>query len=174
MMRTILMALAFAAMAPLAQAEVVTSAPGGFVVKHTLSVPVAPDVAYRKFFDIGQWWTPEHTFTGDARNLYIRARPNDCWCEKLPDGGFVRHMDVIYAAPGKMLRFSGGLGPLQEMAVTGAMTVAFDADGSSTTVTMTMAVGGYSPTGLGPIAPLVDGVLGQQMLRYREFAGKRR
>lgn len=174
MVKTILMALALAAMAPLAHAEVVTSAPGGFIVKQVMSVPVAPDVAYRKFVDIGGWWTPEHTFSGDARNLTIRARPDGCWCEKLPDGGFVRHMAVIYAAPGKTLRFSGGLGPLQEMAVSGAMQIAFEADGPSTNVTMTYAVGGYSPNGLGPIAPLVDGVLGQQMLRYREFAGKRR
>lgn len=174
MMKSVLMALALAAMAPLAQAEVVTSAPGGFVVKQVMSVPVTPDIAYRKFVDIGEWWTPGHTFSGDAHNLSMRARPGDCWCEKLPDGGFVRHLDVIYAAPGKMLRFSGGLGPLQEMAVTGAMTVGFEADGPSTTVTMTYSVGGYSPNGLGPIAPLVDGVLGQQMLRYREFAGKRR
>lgn len=174
MVRTILMALALAAMAPLAQAEVVTSAPGGFVVKHVVSVPVAPDAAYRKFVDIGKWWTPEHTFSGDAKNLSITPRAGGCWCEKLKDGGSVRHLDVVYAAPGSALRFSGGLGPLQEMAVSGAMQIAFEADGSSTTVTMTYAVGGYAPNGLGPLAPIVDGVLGQQMLRYREFAGKRR
>ncbi len=40
-------------------------------------------------------------------------------------------MQVVYAAPGKTLRLSGGLGPLQGMGVTGAMTFTLEpaADG---------------------------------------------
>ena len=171
MIRTILCALAFMCVAPAARAEVVTSAGNGFIVKQVMSVPVTPDVAYRKFLDIGRWWTPEHTFSGNARNMTITPRVDGCWCEKLPDHGFVRHMTVSYVAPGKALRFSGGLGPLGAMGVAGAMQINFEGEGSSTTVTMTYAVGGYAPNGLGELAPLVDGVLGQQMLRYRAFAG---
>ena len=174
MMKSILLALALVCAAPLARADVLTSAPNGFVIRHVMSVPVAPAVAWRKFVDIGGWWSSEHTFSGDARNLSLTPRADGCWCEKLPNHGFVRHMAVIYAAPGKVLRLSGGLGPLQEMAVTGAMQITFEADGANTNVTMTYAIGGYSPSGLGPLAPLVDGVLGQQMLRYRAFAGEGR
>jgi len=175
MIRHMLLVLVLACACPaLARAEVLTSSPGGFVVRQVMSVPTASDVAYRRFVDIAGWWTPEHTFSGDAKNLSITPRADGCWCEKLPDGGFVRHMAVVYAAPGKVLRFSGGLGPLQEMAVSGAMQVTFEADGPSTNVTMTYAVGGYAPNGLGLMAPIVDGVLGQQMLRYREYAGRRR
>lgn len=157
-----------------ASAEVITSSAGGFIVRHVVSVHTDANAAWRRFADIGGWWNSEHTFSHDARNLKLDARPGGCWCEKLPGRGFVRHMDVVYAAPGDTLRLSGGLGPLQEMAVTGAMTVKFESDGPSTTVTMTYAVGGYAPTGLAPIAPLVDGVLGEQMLRYREYAGRGR
>jgi hypothetical protein len=175
MIKTVLLALALACTAPtLAHAEVLTSSPGGFIVRQVMSVPTTPDVAYRKFVDVAGWWSSEHTFSGDAKNLSMTPRADGCWCEKLPHGGFVRHMAVVYAAPGKTIRFNGGLGPLQEMAVNGAMQVTFEADGSRTNVTLTYAVGGYSPNGLGPLAPLVDGVLGQQMLRYREFAGQRR
>ena len=171
MIRTILFAFVLACAAPAARAEVVTSAGNGFIVKQVMSVPVTPDVAYRKFLDVRHWWTPEHTFSGDARNLSITPRVDGCWCEKLPDQGFVRHMTVTYVAPGKALGFSGGLGPLGAMAVAGAMRITFEGEGSSTTVTMTYAVGGYAPNGLGDLAPIVDGVLGQQMLRYRAFAG---
>ncbi|MDX2233863.1 MAG: hypothetical protein NW200_05140 [Hyphomonadaceae bacterium] len=157
-----------------AQAEVVASAPTGFVVKQVVSVPVQREEAYRRFIDIASWWESDHTFSGDAANMSITPRADGCWCEKLKDRGFVRHMAVVYAAPGETIRFAGGLGPLQEMAVSGAMTVAFVADGPSTTVTLTYAVGGYAPAGLASLAPIVDGVLGAQMLRYREAAGRRR
>ena len=168
------LALATATTTAPARAQVVASASNGFVVRHIVSVPEAKDRAYRRFIDIKSWWTDEHTYTGVAKNPSIQARPGGCWCEKLPNGGFVEHMQVVYAAPDQTLRFVGGLGPLQELAVHGAMTVAFEADGPSTKVTMTYAVGGFAPSGLGSLAPIVDGVLGAQMLRYRQVVSERR
>lgn len=158
----------------LAAAEVASSASNGFVVRHAFIVDAAPQEAYRRFVDIRGWWDSEHTFSGSAANLILSPRPGGCWCEKMPDNGFVRHMDVIYAAPGKALRMSGGLGPLQTMAVTAAADVQFAADGQKTRVTFTYAVGGYAPNGLGELAPVVDGVLANQLVRYRAFAGLRR
>lgn len=157
-----------------AHAEVVASAANGFVVRHVVSVPVPATAAWRQFIDIASWWTPEHTYSGQAKNLSLRPRLGGCWCEKLPNDGFVEHMRVVYVAPNQTLRLHGGLGPLQELGVSGAMTIAFEGDGPSTKVTMTYAVGGYTPAGLGPLAPIVDGVLGAQMLRYRQVAGERR
>lgn len=168
------LALACASLAAPARAEVVSSAANGFVVRHVVAAPVSAEVAYRRFLDIASWWTPEHTYTGNAKNLSLRARAGDCWCEKLPDGGFVRHMSVVYAAPNRMLRLEGGLGPLQELGVHGAMTIAFEGDGPSTKVTLSYAVGGYSPNGLGALAPIVDGVIGAQLVRYRQVVGERR
>ncbi len=176
MLRSILgglAAIALFAAAP-AHAEVVASSPSGFVVRQVMSAPVSREAAYRRFVDIASWWSPDHTFSGDAKNLSMTPRAGGCWCEKLKDGGFVRHLDVVYAAPGETLRLSGGLGPLQEMAVSGAMAVTFEPDGNSTRVTLTYAVGGYAPSGLAALAPIVDGVIGAQMLRYREAAGARR
>ena len=157
-----------------ARAEVASSASNGFVVRYSFIVEAPPQTAYRKFVDIRGWWDSEHTFSGSAANLQMTPNPGGCWCEKLPDNGFVRHMDVIYAAPGKAIRLSGGLGPLQTMAVTAAADVQFTADGANTRVTFTYAVGGYAPNGLGELAPVVDGVLASQLVRYRAFAGIRR
>lgn len=164
------LAIVSAGAAP-AAAEVVASSGDGFVSRVVVSVPVTRETAYRRFVDIARWWESSHTYSGEARNLSIVAKPDGCWCETLKDRGFVRHMTVVYAQPGEALRLQGGLGPLQEMAVSGAMTVAFEADGPSTKVTMTYAVGGYAPGGLAPIAGVVDGVLSSQMLRYRAYAG---
>jgi uncharacterized protein YndB with AHSA1/START domain len=167
-------ALAGMTLAAPAHAEVVASGPNGFVIRHVVAAPVTADVAWRRFSDLASWWTPEHTYTGSAKNLSLRLRQGGCWCEKLPDNGFVEHMRVVYVAPNRTLRLSGGLGPLQELGVSGAMTVSFEADGPSSKITMTYAVGGYTPNGLGPLAPIVDGVLGAQMLRFRQVLGERR
>lgn len=167
------LALAAVAVAAPARAEVMSSGANGFVVRQVVSVPVASDQAWTRFVKIGSWWNGEHTYSGNPKNLTLRPQVGDCWCEKTPTGG-IEHMRVVYVARNTMLRLHGGLGPLQEMGISGAMTIAFEADGPSTKVTMTYAVGGYAPSGLGPLAPLVDGVLAEQMLRYRQAAGQPR
>ena len=79
-------------------------------------------------------------------------------------------MTVVYADPGKLLRLTGGLGPLQELAVSGMMTWAFTQQaGNKTTITFTYAVGGYAPGGLAALAPFVDMVLGTQVARLRRL-----
>src|SRR5690349_14228561 len=119
---------------------------------------------------IGRWWNPAHTYSGDAANLALSAKPGGCLCETLPGGGFVKHMDVVYAAPGKALRLVGGLGPLQGMGAAGAMTFDFKAEGAITRVTVTYIVSGFAPgAGLAAIAPPVEGVLAEQLTRFKRF-----
>ena len=138
-------------------AEVKDSGPGGFTVKIIMEINASPDVVYQRVVHhVGDWWSSDHTFSGDAHNLSIEDRPMGCFCEKLPDHGAARHMEVIYVDPGKMLRLSGGLGPLQAMAVTGSMTLTFTAMGSGATagtrLEVTYAVAGYMPGGLEALA----------------------
>src|SRR5688572_3191875 len=84
----------------------------GFLVRHTTTIGAPPGRVYDALVQqIGSWWSSAHTFSGDARNLSIDARPGGCFCEKLKDGGGLEHMRVIYVAPGEMLRLSGALGP---------------------------------------------------------------
>src|SRR5215471_13512061 len=115
-MKQTLMAVALLlAGASLASADIVNAATAGFTVKIVESVPAPAARVYQVLTErIGSWWDKDHTWSGNAANLSIDARPGGCFCERLPGGG-VQHMIVIYADRGKLLRMSGGIGPLQDL-----------------------------------------------------------
>jgi len=161
-----LVAAALLTGAPGARADVVDAGAGGFTVKLVRHVAAPPAAVYATAVAVDRWWSSDHTFSGDAAKLSIDARPGGCWCEALPGGG-VRHMEVVYAAPGKLLRFTGGLGPLQAMAASGSMTWEFAAAGDGADVTWTYAVAGYRPGGLDALAVHVDAVLAEQIDRLK-------
>jgi len=151
------------------RAEVVDSSAAGFTVRESVTVEATAERAYTSVVqDIGKWWDSSHTYSGKSENLSIDATAGGCFCEKLPGGG-VRHMVVVLAIPGKFLRLSGALGPLQALAVTGSMTWTFTTDAEKTKLEVSYAVGGYSPGGLQKIAPAVDRVLAEQLERYVRF-----
>lgn len=158
------------ALATVAQAKVTFQSATGFTVSHTADVTADPKAAYDAFVKIGNWWGSDHSFSGDAKNLTIETKRGGCWCEALPEGGFVLHMEVTHAAPGKTLVFSGGLGPLHFMGVAGAMMVSFEKKDKGTQVTLSYAVGGYDERDFKDLAKGVDGVLGEQFKRYANFA----
>lgn len=169
-MRTVfLLAIGLLVASPSAS-DVVESVPAGFTVRVSVPIAASPDRTYRAVTDaIGAWWDKAHTFSGDARNLSLTAAPGGCFCEKLPGGGGVRHMTVVYADPGKLLRLSGGLGPLQDFAVVGTMTWKFTAAGDGTTVELTYRVGGYVTGGVANLAAPVNTVLTEQVARLKQF-----
>ena len=165
-----LLGLAAVAASPLGRAEVTASGPTGFSLKTEVTVAGSPADAFTRLIQIGRWWNPEHTYSGNPANLALTAQPGGCFCETLPGGGFVKHMDIIYAAPGQVLRLSGGLGPLQGMGASGALTFAFKADGTNTRLTMTYTVSGFAgDKGFTALAPIVDGVLTEQLTRFKRF-----
>ncbi len=160
-------ALAFAvALAGDAAAKVTDHGGGGFTVVLEGDIAAAPVDAYRRFVDIGSWWSNAHTFSGRAANMAITPEPGGCWCEALPDSGFVKHMDVAYAAPGKSLVLRGALGPILFMGADGAMTVNFEPKGEGAHVTLTYTVGGYDPAGWGELSQAVDRVLAEQFTAF--------
>lgn len=172
-MRVLVAAVIAAAFAGTAPATVESSGQSGFSVAYEADLAIAPRDAYDRWLNIGEWWSPEHTYSGDARKLSISAAPDGCWCEALNDGGFVVHMRVVHAQPGQRLLFSGGLGPLAYMGVAGAMTVEFKAAGETGThVSLRYAVGGYDPGDFSKLPALVDGVLNEGFERYKAFAAK--
>ena len=87
-------------------------------------------------------------------NLTIDEKPTGCFCEKLPNGGGVRHMEVARIAPGKALVLVGALGPLQSMATNGTMTIEFSPLNGGTKLDVTYAVAGYRPEGMKELAAL--------------------
>ena len=149
------------------RAEVVASGANGFSLGYELRVPRSSAAAYARLVRVQDWWSSAHTYSGSAANLSLQARPGGCWCEKLAQGGFVRHLDVVYAAPAKALRLVGGLGPLQGMGVSGALTFTLKAESAGMTrVTVSYVVSGFAAEGFTDIARAVDGVLGEQLARY--------
>ncbi len=166
-----LLTIAIMALAPTwAAAEVVDSSSNGFTVKVAVTIQAPPAEVYQRLIhNVGDWWSPVHTFSGDAHNLSIEEKPMGCFCEKLPGGGSVRHMEVIYLAPGKALGLSGGLGPFETMAVTGSMRFQISPAEGGAKLELTYAVGGYLKAGLDTLAKLVDGVLLQQITRLKNY-----
>jgi hypothetical protein len=153
-----------------AAGDIVDATPGGFTVKSTIDVAAAPTAVFLALVNqIGGWWDPEHTWSGNASNLSIDARAGGCFCEKLASGGRVQHMNVVWAERGKTLRMIGALGPLQELAVTGSMTWMLTDVSGRTKVEMTYTVGGYAKGGLEAIAKPVDAVLTTQVQRLKRF-----
>jgi uncharacterized protein YndB with AHSA1/START domain len=154
----------------LTYATVTDSAFNGFTVKISLSVQAPPDRVYKTLVhNIGDWWDSDHTFSGDAHNLTIEEKPMGCFCEKLPNAGAARHMEVVNFAPGKGLVMTGGLGPLQSLATTGSMTIQLAPAGDGTKLDVTYAIGGYLDGGLNQLAAPVDGVLTQQFTRLKNY-----
>src|SRR5271170_1909049 len=156
--------------ASLAPAEIIESGLGGFTVRTTLQIKAAPDEVYRKLMhDIGDWWNPMHTFSGDSHNLRIEDRPGGCFCEKLPNDGFTRHLEVITAVPGNRMVLIGALGPLQTLAATGTMQFVFTASGGGTKLDVIYAVTGYLPKGMDTWAILADMMLAEQFTRLKSY-----
>ena len=166
-----LLGAAILALAPAwAAAEVVDSSANGFTVKVAVTIQAPPAEIYRRLIhNVGDWWSPTHTFSGDAHNLTIEEKPMGCFCEKLPGGGSVRHMEVVYLAPGKGLGLSGALGPLQAMAATGSMRFQIAPAEGGSRLEVTYAVGGYLKAGLDTWAKPVDAVLLEQVTRLKNY-----
>ena len=169
-MRQLIVALALCAGFPIARADVVSAGPGGFEVRHSVVVAAERAAVWSAAIEVGRWWHPDHTISGDARRMTIEPQPQGCFCEYLNDGDGVVHLTVTSVATNVMLRLTGGLGPLGLMGVNGNMTWEFDDDERGTRVTFTYAVGGYRAGGLGALAQPVDSVISEALERLKIVA----
>lgn len=166
-----LLAAAALLMPVAAQAEVKSATPAGFELERTVRVAAPPARVFTAITAIGAWWNPAHSYSGDARNLSLDPRAGGCFCEALPkSGGSVEHGRVVYAVPGEALRLQAALGPLQAEGVTGVLSWTLTPVAGGTELTQSYVVGGYIRVGPEKIAPLVDGVLGEQLDRLKAYA----
>lgn len=159
---------AFAA-AP-AAAEVKSASETGFDLVFSETVSKPPEQVWAALKAPAKWWNKDHTYSGDAANLWMDAQAGGCFCEKLAgeggSRGSVEHARILYAQPGKVLRLQGAFGPLQAHPVVGIMTFTLKpADGGGTTIAVSYVLGGHVAIegGTAAIAPLVDKVLGEQV-----------
>ena len=152
-----------------AHAEVVKAEAGGFSVSYKLNIAAPPAKVWAALIRPARWWSSDHTYSGSAANLTLDPRAGGCWCETLKDG-IVEHMRVVFIQQDQRLRLAGGLGPLQSLAVSGAMEFALKPTGTGTELTVTYTVGGWMPGGLDKLAASVDAVFGAQVANLKRVA----
>jgi len=169
-MKPILFAAALSAIAGPVAAEVAEVTPQGFAVTETIHVRTPPDRVWQALIQPNHWWSPEHTYSNSAASLSLEPKAGGCFCEQLAKGGSVQHLTVVYAAPGQALRLRGALGPLQGEGVDGALTFELKPETGGVALTRTYAVGGYLRGGFAKWAPLVDGMLHEQLARLKTYA----
>lgn len=162
--------LCLCALSASAIAEVQAASSGGFSLRIETESKASPAVAYEAFTEIQRWWNPAHTYSGNSENLSLDISPGGAFLERLANGGFVKHLEVVYAMPGKEIRLLGGLGPLQPMGLHGALSIQFEAAGEGSKIIMIYNVAGFSQAGLEGLAPIVDRVQADQMQRHAAFA----
>jgi len=173
-MRTLLLTAAAAscALAVPASAEVTSSSPIHFDIESRVVVAATPAQAYEALGRIGAWWDGAHSYSGDAANMRLELRAGGCFCETLADGGTVEHMHVVQALPGRVIRMTGALGPLQSEALTGALTWTLRAVPDGTEISSVYLVSGHVRGDVSSYAAPVDAVLRAQLERLRLYIGR--
>ena len=169
----LLAATAFAVVVPApASAEVFETRADGFIVRYEITVPQPKLAVWLALTKPGDWWSSEHSWSGNAKNMSLTPQGGGCWCERVPGEGkdagefegSARHGTVLMSAPLRLLRLEAALGPLQSEPARGILTYALkDSADGGTTVQLEYNVGGsmrYKPAEL---AKMVDRVLGEQM-----------
>ncbi|MEM8681689.1 MAG: hypothetical protein AAGF97_20260 [Planctomycetota bacterium] len=156
------------------RAEVRSADAHGFSIEIERKTKASVDEIDRAIVkEIHQWWDAAHSYSGEAENLSIDLKRR-CFDERLPDGGFVTHMQIAHYQPGARIRFMGGLGPLQEMGVVGALTISWEPDGDVTKIKLLYNVTGHLADGqLQELAPVVDAVLAGQLDRLANHVATR-
>ena len=150
-----------------ASAEILNSAADGFQIRLVGKSDLDNAQTYEVFVkDFGRWWNPDHSYFGNGEHLSVDLDQR-CILELVPGEATVRHMEIVFVQKNKIIRFTGGLGPLQEMGVSGAMTFKFEPKDGKTEITLTYNVTGASFQNLDKIAGPVNSVLEEQLKRLQ-------
>jgi uncharacterized protein YndB with AHSA1/START domain len=171
MFRFALLAAPLLVLGAAAPAEVTQSSAAGFEISQTVTANAPIAQVWETLRAPQRWWDKEHTYSGDSANLYLDSQATGCFCERLPGKGSIEHAHIVYIQPPRMMRLTGGLGPLQAEAVNATLTFKLDPEGTNATrITMTYVVGGYVRAGADTLAPKVDEVLATQMVNLKAAA----
>lgn len=163
------LAACLALLAPIPAAAAVSAAsPSGFLV--TIEAPAKAPArnVFAAIQQVGRWWDPQHTYSGNAGALSLEMRAGGCFCERW-DTNSVEHARVLWVARDKTLRLEGSLGPLQELAVNGILQFSLEARGDDTALRLTYRVRGPAEAALDKQAAAVERVLAEQVRRLVRF-----
>ncbi len=170
-MKRLTCALRVLLLPPLAAAELKQSSPDGALIEHRFQIAATPADAWQALVHPERWWPADHTWSGVPHNLSLAPEAGGCFCERWK-GGSAEHARIVMARPGELLRMRGSLGPLQEMALTGVLTIALAAKGGGTEATVTYRLSGDPSHKLDGFVAAVDQVIGLQFGSFAAFAGK--
>ena len=161
--------------APAAHAKIIDQGDIGFTVAHTAQVAATPADVWKMLRMPQNWWSKEHSWSGDAANFWLDSQAGGCFCEKLPDAGSgvgsVQHARIVFAKPNELLRLSGAFGPLQGEALAGTLTIQVKETLTGSALRFDYVVGGYMRFKVADIAPAVDKVIGEQLLGLTNALG---
>jgi hypothetical protein len=96
----------------------------GFSITNVSESNAPVDVVYTQFIKhIDMWWPKDHTWW--EGKLHIDEKAGGCFCETTDIASAV-HMQISVIDPNKKVVMIGGLGPLQEMGINGALIWEFN------------------------------------------------
>ena len=146
-----------------AYTELVKTADDGFIVQQSVNVANDKAMVFKTMTGkVGEWWNPDHSFSGDTGNMLIDT---ECFCERWGNN-MVRHLNTEIWIESSKVVMEGGLGPLKELGLGGTMIWSLASnDDAGTTVTWIYHVYGFSETSVPELATAVDGVLKEQIDR---------
>lgn len=151
------------------QAKVVHVTEHGFMVENIIVSKQSPEKIWHALInDVDKWWPKDHSWWGKQGTFSIEATAGGCFCE-VANKKSAEHMHISFVEPLKLLRMTGGLGPLQGMGVYGSLDWAFTVEDNNTTVTLTYSVTGINPDGFEKLAPIVAKVQGMQLNALKDF-----
>ncbi|WP_100656202.1 SRPBCC family protein [Alteromonas flava] len=168
MLQRLCIALCFFSTATLADVQHVDT--HGFIVENTIvSAHTSEQVWQALVQNVDDWWPKDHSWWEGTFTL--EAKAGGCFCETHTNKS-AEHMRIVYVEPGKTLRMSGGLGPLQGMGMNGALDWQLTPTEDGTKVTLTYRVHGVNSGGFAELAPIVAHVQGIQLNSLKDFLNK--
>ena len=152
-----------------AAAELTASSADGFTSRSEALIPKPPASVWAALTSWGQWWDPAHSYSGKPGTLSLDAKAGGHLSEQWDDGS-VQHATVLSAMPPRLLRLSGGFGPLQALPANAILSFTLKPEGPNTRLTMTYSVGGPASAKLDTLAAPVDAVMTAGFQRLQRFA----
>lgn len=155
-----LLSLAFGA----AHGEVIASSEQHFVLRHEAVSARAIDEMWERLIHPETWWHPDHTYSGDAKNLSLDAQAGGLWKEVWA-GGSVSHGRVLTVEAGRVLRMDAPFGPLQQLGAYTIWTITLSAVEEGTKVIFDEVSTAPPSANMAETAKAVDFVKSEAMSR---------
>jgi hypothetical protein len=165
--RLIWMLVGFTVALPV-NAEVKQAAADSMLIEINAKIAAPASAVYDGIVHVERWWSSEHTYSGDAKNLSMSAEPGGCFCERWKDGA-VEHGRVEMALRNQTVRLVAPLGPLQARAVNAVLTFQLAFAEGVTSLALSYRVNGSSVSALDKSATAVDGVLTEAVERLKRL-----